>query len=178
VKAESAFALFKGRPSGRPLHFYGKRRNGRKSLAPMLRTCPRRQIGNLNVHSESVRGAPEARLASCRVLSHDAAGFVCRRACRAASSGFWRAGADRCDAPRRRDLPGAVSQFGEPRRIPRLCRAACADPGKPGRPSTNESASRDGHINAAGQSSDPISPNSRARKSFHAPGVAAANGGN
>ena len=41
-----------------------------EKLAPMPRYCLRRQIGNLNVHSESVRGAHEARLScvgSCRM---------------------------------------------------------------------------------------------------------------
>ena len=87
---------------------------GEKARRQCRDIAPRRRISNLNVHSESVRGAHEARLSSCRVLSHDAAGFVCRRARRAASSRFGRAGADPGDSACRRDLPGAVSQSGEP----------------------------------------------------------------
>jgi hypothetical protein len=136
-----------------------------EKLAPMPRYCPRRQIGNLNVDSESVWGVHEARLASCRVLTHDAAGFVCRRARRAASSRFGRAGADRCDSACRE-----FRRFGKPGHDP--SDAACADPGESVRADPGESACGDGNVNSAVHSDEPISADSRAREPVHAPRVA------
>ena len=162
VKAKSASALLKGRLSGRPLLLWRKRRNGRKRLAPMPRSWLRRRIGNLNVHSESVRGAHEARLTSCRVLSHDAASFVCRRARRAASSRFGRAGADRGDSACRRDFPGAVSQSGEPGRRGDIARAARIDP--------RESTCRDGCFSAAVHFGESAGADFGPREPVHAPG--------
>jgi hypothetical protein len=106
----------------------------------------------------------------CWVLSHDAAGFVCGSADRPASPGLRRAGADPSDSACRHDFPGAVGQSGEPARRPDVSRAARIDPG--------ESARRNGHFSAAVQSGDSINADSRACKSFHAPGGDASDGGN
>jgi hypothetical protein len=126
------------------------------------------------VHSESVWGAHDAGLASCRVLSHDAAGFVCRRADRAASSRVGRAGADRSDSARHRDFPGAVGQSGEPGRRPG---DAGIDPGQSVCSDPRESAGRNGHVNDAVHSGEPAGIESRPREPVHAPGDNDADGG-
>ena len=147
-------------PFGAAFAFCGASGVMGEKLAPTPRSCPRRRISNLNVHSESVRGAHEARLSSCRVLSHDAAGFVCRRARRAASPRLGRAGADPGDSACRRDFPGAVSQSGEPGRRDDIARAARIDPG--------ESTCRDDCFSAVVQSGESAGADSRPREPVHA----------
>ena len=126
------------------------------------------------MHSESVWRAREARLTSCRVLSHDAAGFVCRRARSAASSRVGRAGADLSDSACRRDFPGAVGQSGEPGRRPG---DAGIDPGQSVCSDPRESAGRNGHVNDPVHSGEPAGIESRPREPVHAPGDNDAGGG-
>ena len=121
------------------------------------------------MHSESVWRAREARLTSCRVLSHDAAGFVCRCACRAASFRFGRAGADSGDTACRGDLPGAPSRSGKPASRGAISRAARIHPRK--------SACRDDRFNAAIRSDEPAAAGSRPREPVHAAGDNDAGGG-
>ena len=125
-ESQNASAFVKGRPSGRPLHFWPSGVMGEKS-ALASGTSAWRQISNLNVHSESVWGAHEARpscVGSCRMTLRVL--FASVRG--AASPRFGRAGADPGEYACRDDLPRAVSRSGEPARLPDLPRAACPNP--------------------------------------------------
>ena len=106
------------------------------------------------------------RAPSCRVLSHDAAGFVCGGTGRPAYHRLRRAGADPGESACRRGLPRAISHTGEPARRDDVSDAACIDPG--------ESACRNDCFSAAVRSRRAARVDSRPRKSFHAPGSDAA----
>jgi hypothetical protein len=121
------------------------------------------------VHSESVRDPHEARLTSCRVLSHDAAGLVCWGAGRVASHRLRRAGADSGKRPRRCDHPGAGVYAGKPARRSGVSDAASIGSG--------ESTRRDDEFIANGQSNESAGVEWRPGESVHAPGGDAASTG-
>jgi hypothetical protein len=98
-------------------------------------------------------------------LSHDAAGFVCGRAHRAASHSLERAGADPSKPTRRDDFSDAVNGAGEP--------ARCRDVPSAARVDSGESACGDDRFSATVQSGESANVESRSRQPVHAPGDAA-----